>query len=530
MISETEYEATAFENRVLDALNQTSGVTNPERWLVEALGGGRSQSGANVNVTTTLGLPPMWGGVSMIAGHMAEMELFLKRKTTTGGSEVAERHGSYRLLNRDANDWTTSYKLRETLQMHALLQGNGRAWIRRNELGQPVELVQLMPWSTYTVVINNAKFHATYFDPTEYAPEPLQVGGHFVFPDEDVLHIYGPSYNGYWGLHLIQILKDAIGLGISGQDMTGSGFKNNGRPGMLIEAPMGRFADAQSKQQWIGEFNRAHQGPENAGRVGLLDAGMKAHQMQMSSQDSQLRDLRQFTREDVFYALRIPTEPSGTYKGITELLTKYKQVCLGPWGRTWECECRKKLLSGREKAADSHYWEFDWMHLLKGDPNTFADYTSKLRQQTSINGNEVRQMHGLNPVADPVLEDYGNPNTSSDEPSPQEMPEEPNARAAVIRNFRTLINHEQERLVRAAKSKPNFLSWCDEFYDKFEPRLVDVCRELNIAEEFAEQHCKTSRELILELTGTVTDKQLPAEVAGLVDRWDKRAEKFYVRS
>ena len=105
---------------------------------------------------------------------------------------------------------------------------------------------------------------------------------------------------------------------------------------------------------------------------------------------------------------------SGTaYKSITERNTQYLNNCLNRWILKIEQEIRRKLFSDREKLAGVHSVELDHRRLVMGDPNTAADYTGKLRQQGAINGNEVREMHGLQPVADPMLESYGNPNITT---------------------------------------------------------------------------------------------------------------------
>ncbi len=66
------------------------------------------------------------------------------------------------------------------------------------------------------------------------------------------------------------------------------------------------------------------------------------------------------------------------------------------WLCKWEEEVSKKVLS----PARPLEVEFDTTPLLKGDPNSLADYTMKMQQHGVLTINEIRSMHGFAPVDD----------------------------------------------------------------------------------------------------------------------------------
>ena len=108
-----------------------------------------------------------------------------------------------------------------------------------------------------------------------------------------------------------------------------------------------------------------------------------------------------------------------TYKSVTERNAAYITNCLGRWINKIQDECDKKLLSGRQKAAGNYCYKMDTSALYKHDRISLAQYTSNLRQQLMISGNEVRELHGLKPMEG--LDDDFNPHMKDQS---QEAPEE----------------------------------------------------------------------------------------------------------
>lgn len=433
-------QADTLENEVMQALNTlTSGVTDPEQWLFDALGGHKSKSGVSVTSTTALGLPAVWSAVQRIAGHIGILPLEL-RSGTEQDSELVTNNQAYRVLNKKPNELQTPMVFRETMQLHTLLEGNGRAYIARDNIGRPTELLILWPDSTYTVMIDGEKWHCVYIDP-DYESTPLPYGNPaspndsrgtlYRIPDRDVLHIPGLSYNGLWGMRLLDYLKDIFGLDKAGQDTVSYSFANQGRPSLLIEVPKTMLRRQGEAEMFLQQFNVAHQGIDQAGRTGLLREGMKATTIPISSADSQHLENRKFSRDDIaliFGTELVMGEASSQYKNLTERTTAYIQHCLAKWFHKWEEECNRKMLP--PSAVDNLFFRFNASALLKGDPNSTATYTSSLRTQDIITVNEARAMHNLNPMEE--TEETGAVDEDSQE---QEGPSEDEALRNLIESY-----------------------------------------------------------------------------------------------
>jgi HK97 family phage portal protein len=542
----------AFKKMIGKVFNQSSGVANPEPWLVEALGGGnRGASGEMVTVERSLGIPAVWSSVNLIAGHMATMPLEIRRKTAVG-SEVTTNHAAHKVLNETPNDLQTPFVLRQTLQAHSLMVGNGRAWIERNGLGQPVGLLLLPPESTYSVMVNGEKWHAVYFD-SNYIPVPIPFGaidrgldgdtrsGLYNIPDRDVLHLPGFGWSGLWGTSLVQLAKDVFGNELAGIRSAGFMFQNNGHPSMLLQAPPGTLTTKKEADEFLHEFKRGHQGVDNTAKIGLLREGITAATFPISASDAQFIESRKFSRDEI--ALLLGTEylmgqSSAVYKDLSERQAAYVVNTLSRWMFMWTEECKRKLLSPQERQSGNWEFRFDPRVLMRGSPNTLADYTGKLRQQGAASGNEVREIHGFNTVDDETLETYGNPNITTGEEAikepaedtteePAEEPAEPQGKYDPLAYcFRTMIRHEQERIQKAAKKSEGFVKRCETFYKGYRERLADQCDDLGLPRDLAHSHCEESQRQILEVLGHVSPDALESTILKLTDKWPDRSEDF----
>lgn len=376
---------------------------NPASWLVEFFNGEKSRTGIKVNTKTALGLAAVIYAVNKISGHVSQLPFNVFELMPDGNRELKNQNPAYRLLNVSPNQAMTAFTLREIMMVHALISGNGRCYIARNNLGTPVELIPILPENCQTMLVDGEKWHlVTAHEGTTQNTLPLKLlqGEYYKIPDRDVLHIMNTSLNGVWGMHVVEIAKDVFGLAQGGQEAAAVTLANSGRPGLLLEAPVGMFRSAKDAQEFLDNFNKKHEGVTNSGRAGLLRDGMKANTLPVSASDAQFLEQRAFQREEIalLFGLEsiIGDNTGQTYRSISERNTAYINNCLQRWLCKWEEEVSKKLIS----PARPLEVEFDTTPLLKGDPNSLADYTMKMQQHGVLTINEIRAMHGFVPVED----------------------------------------------------------------------------------------------------------------------------------
>jgi len=387
--------------KVFNSLTRTSTAANPAGWLMETLGVSQSKTGQRVTVESSLGLAPVMYAVNKVSGHISQMPIEVYRDNQDGTQSTIENN-VYRLLNKKPNNIMTPFTLRETMMVHALICGNGRAYIERNSMGTPIGLIPIMPYNVQTIMVEGEKWHIVTRESGQAQDiigrtRPVGKDNWWKVPDRDMLHIMNTSYNGIWGLHVIDIARDVFGLTQAGQDGAAVTIANSGRPGILLEAPPGMFRTPKDAKEWLDNFNSKHEGIENSGRAGLLTDGITASTLPISANDAQFLEQRGFQREEVallFGLESILGDNSGqTYRSITERNLAYVTNTLQRWLARWKQEIESKLVNDPNTEV-----KFNTDALLESDPNTIADYSSKLQMQGIATINELRAMHNLDPV------------------------------------------------------------------------------------------------------------------------------------
>ena len=364
--------------------------------------------------TRSLSLPAVWNATNLIAGHIAGIPLELRRKNDKGSARV-ENHAAHQVLNVECNTLQTPFVFRQTMMAHALLAGNGRAFIDRDEFGQPIGLLIMPPEATYTTMLNGQKWHSVYFN-QNYIPTPIPFGtanddreiqglgrsGLFNIRDEDVLHIPAFGWSGLVGYGIAWLARTVFETDGQGQQTSNFIFKNRGQPSLLLEAPKNVLSTYKEADEFLRWFKKGHEGVSNTAKIGLLRDGITAQSLPISAEDAQFIESRMFSRDEI--SLLLGTEylmgqASAVYKDLPERMSAYITNTLAKWFKVWTDECERKLLTPGQFRRQRLFFQFEYKTLLKGTPNTLADYTGKLRQQGSVTGNEVREMHGLNQVA-----------------------------------------------------------------------------------------------------------------------------------
>ncbi|MDB4401394.1 phage portal protein [bacterium] len=389
----------------------TSNLKNPSEWLVQMLGGGESSSGIPITMRSVLGIPEVFNAVSKISGHLAQMPIYCKEMRDYKEMPFPSDFGAKAI--RNPNEFFTKFTLFEKVMLDALLYGNGRAYIERNSLGQPIGLLPIQAEDTTTVVADGERWHLVSInDGTAVGTLKTEAGNDrtmYRLPDRDVLLVMGLSRNGWWGESLLDIMRDQFGLAIAGAEASGSTFRNAGRPGLLLEAPRGAFRTAKEAQDFLDQFNEAHEGLDNTGKTGMIREGMKAQVLPHDTNSTGYVSQRQFGRESQAIIFLLETvlgdNSGGSYKSVTERQSAYLTNCLGRWIAKIESECDLKLLSKRQRSAGTFRYCMEAKSIYSNNLEFLASYTSTLRQQGVISGNEVRAMHGMNPV-DGLDDDY----------------------------------------------------------------------------------------------------------------------------
>lgn len=504
----------------------------PERWLIEALGLPASDSGIAVTDKRTLGSTAAFFSINRISNDIAQLPLSVMMRNGEGRDEEDRAHPGGKIFRTQYGAVTNPFHQKKTIQTHALLYGNGRAYIVRTGRQEPAELIPMDASRMRSVLVHDernamagrSKWHLYYPDNGQ-PPIP--------FPDSDVLHIHGLSLNGVEGVDMLDTMKHSYGLTLGAEKFANRFYRNNGTPALVLEAPVGAFRNQQDAEDFLKKFNEYHSGLDNAGRAGLLREGIKANTLTPQNKDTQLVESREFQVREVMRIYGVPVIPgvtdSQSYNSLEQLNRAYLLHCLGPWLKTWQAECNAKLLTKAEQQRETAYFEFDTTELLRPDAGPFAELLTKLVQSKIINSNEAREELGRGPREGG--DEFENPMTSSPA-AQQQQPndqQQPNANARLRRmaaaKLRPLIAMEKRRVADMATRAADFCGCVCDFYAKQQPRLAEAIAEIEGPAWLASAHCDEMQELALHLAGQAkTADELRFAVEQAAAAWDARLD------
>lgn len=374
----------------------TSGVRVPADWLLSFIRGGSDYAGKRVSAEDALKLPEIWYAITRIAGNVGSLPCHQYRRDKEDDRKKSKmrEHPAWRITHRRANPITGAAVFWETLMVHALLRGNGRAWIERNAKGQAVNC-HLLPTNTKTVIVNSEKWHVATIVKEDGSTERVP------YPDRHVVHIIGLSFDGIVGIDLVDFANESFGTSLSQLRATRKSFDNYGVPGLLLSAPKNMFKDDADAFTFLEQFREKQGGIENAGKTALLRDGMTATVLAQNMADMQTVELRGLSRQDAalwFLLEAIVGDTTATsYNSLEQKSLAYLVNCLMRWLVRIEQEFDEKLFSEKEKDSGLCYHKFQLAALLRSDSKSLADMLSKLITARVINPNTARDFLELDP-------------------------------------------------------------------------------------------------------------------------------------
>ena len=493
-----------------------STTSKPANWFIDWIRGDTgSDSGIGVDGKTCLRYAPVWNAVNRICGRVAQLPLIVHEWTDAAQTvkRPAMEHPAYRLLKRQPNRLMTPAVFKELVQYHAVVSGNGRCEIVRNERGDPIELIPLLPDLTETVLLNGEKWHITKVVVDDETQETKE----YKIRDENCLHIPGLGYDGVAGFTLWDLAKNSFGLGLGQEKRANKFYRNNAVPGLLLEAPPGVFEDDEEAKKFLAAFREMHEGLDNTSRTGLLREGIKANKLSLSDQESQTVEQRKFQRQDVALWFMLETilgdDESVSYNSLEQKHLAELINCLNPWLVKWQEECERKLLREREKLADTHFIRFQTGALLRTDTKTTYEMLTTAVRGMIMTINEARAIIDLPPVegGDQLQNPAITPANTTAEEVGEETDDEVNddeggqvdaqdrLRRVIAARLGELAAVEVKRIEAAAAKPHTFSAWADRFYKRWQGTLSDALRPMvadESAGEISAAWCAKSRELI----------------------------------
>lgn len=348
-----------------------------------------SDSGIVVNPRRALKYSPVWRATNLIAQGVKKLPVYIYRRVDAGKERAVEHPSYYRILH-EPNAEVGIGDFKETITAHAILGGNGYAYIYRAGDGTVDEMYMLDP-DRVTPVRENGRLRYVYqFETGEM--RRLDAG--------DVLHIHGLSWDGLKGMGVVEFGVHSIGMGMAAQKYSSKFFANGARPSIVLEHPA--TIDEAVAKRLKAQWNNMHAGLDNSHKTAVLEEGMKANVIGINAKDAQLIEGMDFSIRDIANWFGCPPHKLGdnsrtAYNSIEAENQAFLDECLDVWLVAWEHEIRRKMLTEAEKRRDTYVVEFLRQALVRANLEARGNYYTKaLAGRAWMTPDEARALETMN--------------------------------------------------------------------------------------------------------------------------------------
>lgn len=496
--------------------------------------GGKSSAGVTVTEMSALGYPPLWRAINLISSRVSCLPLDCFKREGRDRT-YDEKHPANIMLSGDMNENMDAGTFIEVITAMAALYGNGYAVIDRDVRGNPMEMYLLDPKRTSPVIYDGTLWYKTFIG-----------NEHIKFPQRDIYHIKGLSHDGIQGMHVVDIMRDALGVGMAAQQFGGRFFGQGSNAGGLLMVP-GHFSDEKIRNT-MDAWQKMTQGLQKAHKVALLQDGVKFQQLTITNDQAQFLQTRQYEiRATVCNIYGIPPHKLGddTRTSHNSLEAENQSLlddCLNIWLKRHEREAKRKLLTVRQQKNNTHFFEYNREALIQMAFETKVNGIYRQTEMGLITWNEGRRMmnmpdigsegdkrfHPANwmesgkeqPVANPVQ----NPQQSPDK-TPPDAPQSSVLRSMIASSVTNALRIESDRVVRAAKRPEAFIASVESIYETWtETFAADLGWQSPETVVAIAKHSEESKRQVMDVAGVATTSTLESHVRDLVACWNDRGE------
>jgi len=329
--------------------------------------------------------------VNVIAGAIASLPALVYR--WDGNRRVeAPAHPLQRLIDGVPNMHQSWCDWLEATVASVLLRGNAVSEIVLDQRGAVVGLLPLR-WDLVSIVqLPRGRIAYDVSDDMR--------GGTRRLLQEQVYHLRDRSDDGIVGVSRLHRMAGVVGSAQALAEFTGSMWRNGVHPSGAVQAENKIPAD---QRQMLREHLKAmSQGPGNAGRIMILDQGLKWQSISVSPEDAELLESRKFSVAELCRVFGVPPPlvqdySHNTFTNSQEASRWFASNTLTPWVRKIEQEARRSLFSAA--AAVDHDLELDMGDLLRGSPLERWQANKLAIESGALDPDEIRLQEGWPPRA-----------------------------------------------------------------------------------------------------------------------------------
>lgn len=351
--------------------------------------GRQSIAGESVNWQTALRVSTWLRCGLVIADDVATVPCKVMRKDpATGRRTEAVDHPLNDLLTLAPNSWMDSLQLRETMAIHTFFTGAGRCFVNRVR-GRVYELIPLRP---ECVTAEQRPDYSLKYIATSVNGESIEI------PQSAIWEVRGPSWNGWSGMDVVGMAREALGLAMATERAHAARFANGIQTTGLYSVD-GTLDDTQYTRMYNWLIQNQI-GAQNSGKPFLLDRKATYTQMGMNGVDAQHLETRRFQIEEICRNAGVlpimvgHSDKAATYASAEQMFLHHNVRTARPWHRRFERSMMRQLLT-KEEVKAGYYIKFFETELLRGAAKDRGEYYWKLFQMGALSPNGLLELEDM---------------------------------------------------------------------------------------------------------------------------------------
>ena len=353
--------------------------------------GGPTKSGVSITEETALKYLTVFACVSLISGDIARLPLKLYRRNPDESKTRVLDHPLSDILHNAPNSSTTSFHFREAAQNHLLLWGNTFSEIKRASYGGDITgLAQITKPGQMSIKKERKGIFYEWQD-TKGKHKKLK---------KDIFHIAGFGFNGLFGMSMIKLAREAIGLGLAAEEFGSTYFGEGTHPAGIYEMD-GYLGD--NKKQFTEALKKGYAGLGKSHSIMIAEGGAKYKPLTIPLEDCQFLQTRDHQKIEICGMYHVPPHKialhgqNSNYNNLEQENAGYVDSCLMHWIVRWEQSIALQLLT-KEERQQGLFVEFLVDGLLRGDSQARGEFYNKMFQVGALSPNNILAKENMNPV------------------------------------------------------------------------------------------------------------------------------------
>lgn len=403
------------------AATQNPGALSPAPLSYNVYGTTAYTQAAVINEFSALGVPAFYSCTRYLSETLAGMTKSVYQQSGHICQPVTT-HPLNKVLQRKPNNIAIPFEFWKQLYHHAIIFGNGYAWIKRDNAGNVLSMFVIDPTrvTPYRLLDNETGEIAQWY----FIIGAGKDGKGQSVPFEDMLHIYGPSFDGMWGYPMVWLLAEAIDYARNLHRYSAKYLKKGTQIIGSIEIP--KKVDDATVASIRRQVATLHTGIDSDPGPLILTDGGKLNNTTLSPEDSQLIEQMQASNLDICRIFRVSPIKIYEYGRATwnnsEAMTREDiKSSLDPWIIPAEEQLTAKTLTDSEQNSGL-YIEFCREELV---PMTAVERSTMVVAQVNAGvktPNEGRSDLNLPPITDPEADELRLPPGSAPPEAGTDMP------------------------------------------------------------------------------------------------------------